>query len=190
MDRPLAKPDPRRCLVLCSTKRFHQHSGDDKYFIKRVVEFASGDDSKAFHIGTRKGQRRVSILFDYNNPNHDDSEVLAFEAGKVPRYVHLRADMIERVHWQARRWIDDHKRDGCILPIRTELNPNPNFHPDIVKKSLPRPVDAVADPQFESLDAAETTDTKPSELQGQQREIPRLRHDVGGTEENAKERTT
>ena len=121
MDHPLAKPGPKRCLIICSRKKFDQHIGDDEYFIRRAIKFASGEYSKVFHIGTRKAWRRVSILFDYDNPDHYDSDVLAFRVKKTPRYINLTAGMTATVHRQAKRWIDDHKRYGSILPIRTEV---------------------------------------------------------------------
>ncbi len=121
MDISLARLGPRRCLVLCSRDKFDRHSGNDEYFIRMVVESASGVYAKVFHIGTRKAWRRVSILFDYDNPDHHDSDVLAFRIKKRTVPIPLRPNMVIDVHNQARRWLEDHKRYGSILPIRTEV---------------------------------------------------------------------
>ena len=88
------------------------------YLHKGEAGFAS--DCNVFHIGTRKSWRRVFILFDYDNPDHCDSDVLAFKVKKKPFYISLRPNIVMAVHRQATHWIDDYKR-GCILPIRTEV---------------------------------------------------------------------
>ncbi|WEW56925.1 hypothetical protein PRK78_002383 [Emydomyces testavorans] len=193
MDHPLSKPGPRRCLVLCSRKKFDKHTGDDEYFIRQVVKFASGDYSKVFHIGTRKAWRRVDILFDYDNPDHYDSDVLAFRVKSTPRYVSLTASMIAGVHRHAGYWFDEHKRYGCILPIRTELIPNPNLLDPDDLESFCKPEDVATNPLVESLNMADTADkidTKPSDIrkeeQGEKEEPLRLTHDIGGAEENPK----
>ena len=63
--------------------------------------------SRVFHIGTRTSWRRVSILFDYDNPDHHDSTVLAYRVKKRTFRINLTPDMVKDVHKQANCWIND-----------------------------------------------------------------------------------
>lgn len=160
MEHSLANPGPKRFLILCSRNKFDRYAEDDEYFIRAAVDFASGNFSNVFHIGTRKSWRRVSILFDYNNPDHRDSDVLAFRVKKKPFYIYLKPEMVMAVHRQAGRWIDDHK-SGCILPIRTELKPDPNLSDPYDLSSLRKPPNAATSPLFTSTDVVDSKRSEP-----------------------------
>ncbi|KAJ2893166.1 hypothetical protein MKZ38_008982 [Zalerion maritima] len=138
MDRQFTNAGPKRCLVVSSRIKYDQYAEEDRHFIEKAIKFASWDYSKAFHLLTRKTWRRVYIVFDYDNPNHDDCDVVAFEIKRKTRYANLTADMTANVHKYARYSIDC----GCPFPMRTELKPNPDLLDPADLSSLRSPTNA------------------------------------------------
>lgn len=98
-----------RCLILCSPRN---HSIDANKsikdiadqvspIVKGVIDFAEADYSKAAFIGLFLSAKKLYIVFDYDNPDHNDCRVMAF---KVRRHIKPIFVPATEVHKQVKSW--------------------------------------------------------------------------------------
>lgn len=85
-----------------------------------VVKFASGDPQKASLLITHKGERRTFILFDYDNPDHDECPVLGFTVKRHIKHVHNPPGVAAYVHGEVNMQINASKEKGGPFPCRME----------------------------------------------------------------------
>jgi hypothetical protein len=117
---------PTRCVIYCSKSKFDKHSQDPygMFFVKDVVEYASGDYQKASLLGTITGLHAF-IVFDYNNPDHhSDCRVLGFRIKRSIRPVFVPA---ESVHSRVDRWKQENELWHLSFPRQEQVCSKPIY---------------------------------------------------------------
>ena len=111
---------PIRVFIRCSRKRFDKHYKESETDVMTdVVKFASGDPQKAFLLITSVGEHRVSIAFDYDNPEHNECPVRGFRIKKHIKAVGNPPGVTEYVHGRVRWWASYHEKYGQSWPQRS-----------------------------------------------------------------------
>lgn len=96
----------------------------DVALMNDVVRFASGDPAKALLMGTSVSERRVFVLFEYENAEHDpDVKVLGFRVRKHIRPLCTPTSAPAYINTYVTRWMYLNEHHDCNFPHRAVLLP-------------------------------------------------------------------
>jgi len=112
MEKSIVPPNlsgTARCLIICSTQRYSidptrsikDIADQANNIVKDVTDYAKADYNKAILLGLFLSAEKLYIVFDYDNPGHDDCKVIAFGLKKNIKHLSVPAAW---VHGTVKTW--------------------------------------------------------------------------------------
>lgn len=115
--------DPVRYLLSYRRRVFDTQVRTDTQIIQEFGKRQNLDSQHIIHLGTSKTDRRVYIVFDYNNPDHVRCLISAFR-GRHQKTIKLDKSQADYLHSRVDEWkasILAAKAYNAQFPIRNEV---------------------------------------------------------------------
>jgi len=127
IDASQPESGPVRYLLLYNRWTFDVQTQSDTRIIQEFAKHQNLNFQHVVHLGTNKTDRRVHIVFDYNNLGHCRCPIRSFK-GKHQKPIRLNEDLVEYLHSCVDGWkavILAAKAHNAQFPYRSEVYRTP-----------------------------------------------------------------
>lgn len=115
--------EEHRLRYLIRSRRKEERT--DTELIHVLCDQEALDKEKVVHIGTSSTEKRMDVIFDYNNPTHDAAQICAFKTAvrsKKLKEISIPLEIQPYLNKRVENW-KSHRENGIKFPIRDVVYP-------------------------------------------------------------------